>query len=624
MNGFGRMKLKHAKTKSAMAVVVALSMLALSGCGLLDTAKNAIKQPSFQEQYDAAVFTNCDDLELVKEYVDADKANVNRKLPHRNAFLNTDVSPLYLVFSNELGRYEDRFAEYLLENGADPNIAYDDRTLLMCASGSEGNIVNTGLAALLLEYGADPNIKDGEGLTALDYAVKICAAENVRCILESSAAKISDETLSLARNIEVSGGDSYSICRSIFEAADRQGADYDEFKQFGMAVLGKTGELISEIKAQGGVYEADIPFYAAAYCGSEAMEFFVKQGVDINGKDSDGSSFLWISASMGNVGVVQYLVEKGVSLDFSSYSPLDYDPLSIAILNNHYDVAKYLLENGTRFNIDESLGYDGGIGDLGGLHTFPDDSFQCATYNGNISMVELLEDYNFPMNENTYYRAMKVAVVHGQSKALEYFLEKGADPNYVDNRFADNLALLDICAYEGDLETMKFLYEHGAVVKTDKSDALSDAVDAGNYDMAKFLLDNGMDVNSHQRFDDGSMIIIPWDNATSHGYFNIIKLLLEYGADIDGGHDPMIVTYAQGSERITKYLIDNGADVSAQNRKGNTALHVAALNHRTANAKALLAADADPSIKNDEGKTALDIAKAEGADEIVKLLEGAR
>ncbi|MDR0520056.1 MAG: hypothetical protein LBG82_08430, partial [Clostridiales Family XIII bacterium] len=118
------MRLKHAKIKLAMAVIVALSMLLLfAGCSVLGIVKNAIKQPSFQEQYDAAIFINCDDFELLKEYIDADKANVNRKLPHKNIFLSTDVSPLYLVFSNELGRYEDRFAEYLLENGADPNVA---------------------------------------------------------------------------------------------------------------------------------------------------------------------------------------------------------------------------------------------------------------------------------------------------------------------------------------------------------------------------------------------------------------------------------------------------------------------------------------------------------------------
>jgi ankyrin repeat protein len=307
------------------------------------------------------------------------------------------------------------------------------------------------------------------------------------------------------------------------------------------------------------------------------------------------------------------------------YDPIDADPLKISVINTHYDTTKRLLELGAKFNIDVGLEYDGDVGDaITGSTPVANDSIQGAAQNDNIEMLNLLESNGYPMTENTYYRALKMAIPYKSHETVKYFLEKGADPNYVDNRFADNLALLDICAYEGDLEMMKLLYEYGAVVKTDKSDALSDAVDAGNYDMARFLLDNGMDVNSRQRFDDGSMIIIPWDNATSHGYFDIIKLLLEYGADIDGGHDPMIVTYAQGSERITKYLIEHGADVDMQDGIGNTALHVAALNHRTVNAKALLAAGADPNIKNDEGKTALDIAKNSGAKDVEKIIKGAR
>jgi ankyrin repeat protein len=133
-----------------------------------------------------------------------------------------------------------------------------------------------------------------------------------------------------------------------------------------------------------------------------------------------------------------------------------------------------------------------------------------------------------------------------------------------------------------------------------------------------------MAVNACADYHEDSNLFDAWYMASRHGYMDMIQLLAEHGADINDKNTGMLIRYAQGSERITKYLIDNGADVDMQDAIGTTALHIAALNHRTANAKALLEAGADPSIKNDESKTALDIAKDSDAKEIVKLLEGAR
>jgi len=54
----------------------------------------------------------------------------------------------------------------LLEYGADPNLAFHERTPLMVAS-RHGSLA---IVEMLLEHGADPTRQDNEGLTAADYA----------------------------------------------------------------------------------------------------------------------------------------------------------------------------------------------------------------------------------------------------------------------------------------------------------------------------------------------------------------------------------------------------------------------------------------------------------------------
>jgi ankyrin repeat protein len=600
----------------AIACMFFAVMVAGVGCSLVDTVKKSTV--SFEKQYDAAVFQNCDDLELIKEYIESGEVDVNGKV--FDPGMLKDVSPLYLVQSKIAAT---PFLRYLLDSGASPDIAYGSTTLLMCASGAHENIDNPGFGKMLVDYGADVNLKDDDGMTALDYAVRDGTDSSISYILQENPT-ITEKTLDLARGNNTVGGHNYIIAKKIFGMAEKQGLGYGKHKIFGLAALGKTDELIAAIEAQGGGHDEDIPFYAAACCKPKALEYFVGQGFGLTQEDESGNTLLWIAASTGNLDVVKYLVKNGADLDFSRYESYDDDPLKIAVGNDHIDVVKYLLKEGAKFNINEALGYDGFEGDAKSTQIIPSDSIEYAASNGNMEMIHLLEGSGYPMDKNAYYRALKLAIIYNQMDTAKYFLEKGADPNYTDTRFADNTPILEICARYGSLEALKLLQKHGATIKSKNSEALAAAVDSGSYDMAKHLLENGMDVNAHFVYSDGSESDTPWMAASRGGYLDIIKLLLEHGADINDRGTAMITCYSNGSGRITKYLIDRGADVNLQQADGDTALHVAALNHRTENAKLLLAAGADPSLKNDEGMTALDVAKKEGADEIAKLLEGGK
>ena len=68
--------------------------------------------------------------------------------------------------------------------------------------------------------------------------------------------------------------------------------------------------------------------------------------------------------------------------------------------------------------------------------------------------------------------------------------------------------------------------------------------------------------------------------ASSRNHPNIIKLLLEAGADVNGamehnGDTPVIVASENDSAEALEYLIERGADINQTNNNGDTAVFCA-------------------------------------------------
>lgn len=115
--------------------------------------------------------------------------------------------------------------------------------------------------------------------------------------------------------------------------------------------------------------------------------------------------------------------------------------------------------------------------------------------------------------------------------------------------------------------------------------------------------------------------------ASLHGHFQLVKTLIErIGVDVNApgpppsGFTPLHAAAEGGFEEITRYLLDNGADMTAQTKENHTPLHIAAFNDKQNIIKVLLENGADVNICTNEGWTALYIAASNGRLEAVKLL----
>jgi hypothetical protein len=131
----------------------------------------------------------------------------------------------------------------------------------------------------------------------------------------------------------------------------------------------------------------------------------------------------------------------------------------------------------------------------------------------------------------------------------------------------------------------------------------------GNTERCKQLLDDGMDPNhSANDFDRGRPPLL---TATRRGYTEIVRLLLEKGAQVNdasagSGESALHIAAWNGYAQITHILLRQGADVHARNHQGKTPLHHAATQARVQVARTLMDAGAKETERDNFFETPLD------------------
>lgn len=103
----------------------------------------------------------------------------------------------------------------------------------------------------------------------------------------------------------------------------------------------------------------------------------------------------------------------------------------------------------------------------------------------------------------------------------------------------------------------------------------------------------------------------------------VAKFIIENGGDINGNSNmgtPLMAAIVKGNNEIAKILIDKKADVNLADANGTTALIYAVQFQNMKILKLLLENKADKAHKSKEGKTAFEYAVFAGNDEIINLL----
>jgi len=523
----------------------------------------------------------------------------------------------------------------------------------------------------LLKEGADVNTAQGDGMTALHWAVQKGDVELTRTLLYAGAnVKATTRIGGYSPLLIASRNGNESLIDTLLAA----GADPNS-----ATVNGATALMLA---AQAG--------HVAA------VNALLGRGADVNAQEKvKGETALMMAAARGRADVVRALMAKGADAGITTKS---------------MDLAAFNKEEQERFLQiqQQQAAQAAGRGGRGGAE--PAQGQGRRGYNPN-AKPGIERQYNY--TELVAYwggmTALHLAARQGELDAVKAMLEGGAP---IDVRAeGDNSTPLLVATINGQFDLAKFLLDHGANPNAAEHNGVTPLYAALNcqwaakalypqprayeqqrttyLDLMTALLDKGAEPNvrltkkvwySQYDFDQSGVDEIgatPFWRAAYAADVDAMKLLVARGADpnvptskgagrprtgdagerqvqdISGlppiplggpGVPPLLAASGQGYGEgfaanhhrfapggmlaAVKYLVEElHVDVNARDHEGNTALHNAAARGDNEMIEYLVSKGADPKIVNRAGQTTVDMAngpvqRISPFPETIKLLEG--
>ena len=387
----------------------------------------------------------------------------------------------------------------------------------------------------------------------------------------------------------------------------------------------------------------DIMVHACRNGEIGTVEQLLKNGFDVNSRDSSNNTVLHHAAANGHEKIVEKLLQTGVFPHLLICNKSQFTPLHLASLNGHAKVIKELLKHRVDVSFETKHG---------------ENALDFATRNGHLDAVkELLnlgvKPYGYILNRDIflvlhklkyklsqnqveiaaeilkiYPQAIHVALEQLQTPdtylIIRQLFKSGISPD-LQNLFGQT-ALHHAILNDVDIKTFEELLKHGAdfgIKDISNKSPLLLAFNHTNYEYVKLLLKYGANPNQQINDNYGGTLL---HSACEHGNLSLTKILLEHGADVNAlcnhKQTPLYLAIMEKEIEVIKELLRNGANVNLKDSDDDTPLHGAAFDKTMPEDlfQDMLKRCNDLNVTNSEGKTPLHIASENGCESSVKNL----
>ena len=315
---------------------------------------------------------------------------------------------------------------------------------------------------------------------------------------------------------------------------------------------------------------------------------------------------------------VKAFAQGGVDIDEkNSYGKTALD---FAVQNNANKIAAFLsgnlVDNGGAGGEDDEGAIAAGGMTLHQAAEKNDARAIKAIVKGGADLNSLKDDKEYKLGGRT---ALAIAVTFLHADAVEALLASGADPSFKDNY--------------GRAAAAYLVFGSEATIV---SETFTQKLIPG---IIKNLIGAGMDINMPVNDNSDTLLLLTCKSLGNAGYSRytvkdeILKEIMKHSPDLNranlSGETALMHACTRNFELMEKFqldLLEQGADVKAADKNGDTALHYAARNEDKNGAKILcgmlLEFGADVKAVNNAEKTALDIATEQDNEALVKMLLG--
>ena len=469
--------------------------------------------------------------------------------------------------------------KFLIQHGVDVNDGVIAGPTYYTALHVGASSNQAGAIDVLVEAGADIDDHGGEEWeTPLHIAAKVGHSEAVGALLRHGA------------DVDMLDGDG---CSAIFLATSSAATGL-------IFVKGKPDLCGGEAVSTPSVLPEQERF-------AEVVRALAQHGASVNAV-TEGRTPLHVATSKNAVAIVDVLIAAGADIN-AQEGKRQETPLHIAARLGHSEAVGALLRHGA--DVDERNG-DG----CSALHIAAED--------GSAAIVEALLAAGAKLNlrggehDST---ALGLATRRGHVDVVDALIKHGASLNAADE---SGCTPLHVAASNNELPVTEMLLAAGARVDVRDEDGetpLHVAAD-GNWKNGHPAI-----IETLMRYGAGSIAFTvngeaPIHLAAQRGHEDATTALLVAGADVNLRTKDGVPALLLAAEHtgVLNVLIEHGAEVTATDSKGRTALHLAAAGSDAGAIDALVAGGADLEVEDDDGVTPLLSASGKASLEVFSAL----